>query len=195
MDCWGISSKIHLMLICLIPLGHYPCFIIRPSYVHTTKPKLSLINNPCDKHVHNSLSNVAVHMACVNMQCAGHYHDFTCALLSLLAMGNTLHGSDCIYNKEVYVANSHLISNTWTVSSTWQNFRVKIFLWGTDENLFAQTFNTWIFFHTRKFPNLWYKPYNFADLTDQLPWSFITDEWLDVKGMCKFKEWCTYFIW
>ena len=41
--------------------------------MHTVKSRLSLIKNPHDMYVHNSLSNVAVHMACVNKYRARHY--------------------------------------------------------------------------------------------------------------------------
>ena len=67
MDCWSISSKICVMAIYLIHrlcmpnlTGPLPIFRNRPSYAHTTKSKLSSINNPHDMHVHNNLSNVAI---------------------------------------------------------------------------------------------------------------------------------------
>ena len=45
----------------LILLGHYPYSITgRPSYMQKVKSKVSLIKNPRDRHVHNSLSNVVI---------------------------------------------------------------------------------------------------------------------------------------
>ena len=49
------------------PTGPLPIFHNKPSYTHAAKSKLSLIKNPRDMHVHNGLSNVAIHMFCVNM--------------------------------------------------------------------------------------------------------------------------------
>ena len=43
------------------------------SYAQKAKSKFSLIKNPRDRHVHNSLSNVVIHMPCVNIHRAGHY--------------------------------------------------------------------------------------------------------------------------
>ena len=59
------------------------------------------IKNPHDRHVHNSLSNVLIHMPCVNIHHAGHYQLKIVflqldACLSLIAMDNTLHGFDFI---------------------------------------------------------------------------------------------------
>ena len=136
------------MAVCLIPLGHYthiPLQVILQAYVQKVKSKLSLIKNPHNMHVHNSLSKVAIHMPCNNIQYAvvyiinwkwfSHVHDY----LQLQWVTCTPHRSHCIYlslqqNNEVYVANSHLISNTCTVISTRQNFHAKIFSWGTHEN-------------------------------------------------------------
>ena len=44
-----------------------------PSYVQKAKSKFSPIKNPHGRHVHNSLSNVVIHIPCVNIHCAGHY--------------------------------------------------------------------------------------------------------------------------
>ena len=72
-------------------------------------------------------------------------------------MSNTLHRSDsCSTNKEVYVANNHLIGDTCTVISTLQNFSVKIFSWGTIENYIYKCL-THEYFYTQKFPSLRYK--------------------------------------
>ena len=138
------------------PTRPLPVFHHRPSYAQNTKSKLSLIKNPCDIHVHNSLSNVAIHMPWINIHHAGRYQlemVFTCERLRPITMDNTIHRSDCIScfcsKIKLYIANSWLISNTCTVISTWQNFHVKIFPWGTHENLFTQTFNTWIFTYTK----------------------------------------------
>ena len=42
-----------------------------PSYAEKVKSKLSPIKNSRDRHVHNSLSNVVIHMPCVNIHRAG----------------------------------------------------------------------------------------------------------------------------
>ena len=50
-------------------------------------------------HIHNSLSNVAIHISYINLHCAGRYQlemVFMRARLPPIAMGNTLHKSDCI---------------------------------------------------------------------------------------------------
>ena len=58
-------------------------------------------SNPCDRHVHNSLSNVVIHMRRVNIHRAGHYQ-LEMVFLQLdvrlppIAMDNTLHRFDCI---------------------------------------------------------------------------------------------------
>ena len=81
------------------PTGPLPVLQNRPSYEHTANSKLNSIKNPRDMHVHKSLSNVAIHMLCINMYCAGRYQlemVFTHAHLPLIAMGNTLYRSDCI---------------------------------------------------------------------------------------------------
>ena len=59
------------------PTGLLPIFHDKPSYMHTAKSRLSLIKNSRDIHayIHNYLSNVAIHMPCVNMH------------LSLIAIG------------------------------------------------------------------------------------------------------------
>ena len=69
------------------------------SYAHKVKSKLSLIKNPYDMHVHNSLSNVPFRIPCINTHCAEIYQlemVFAHVYLSPIAMGNTLHRSDCI---------------------------------------------------------------------------------------------------
>ena len=43
------------------PTGPLPVFHHSASYMQKAKSKLNLINNPCDMHVHNSLSNVVIH--------------------------------------------------------------------------------------------------------------------------------------
>ena len=63
----NISSEIRVIAVCLIP----PIFHHRPSYVQKAKSKLSPIKNPRDRHIHNSLSNVVIHMPCVNIHRAG----------------------------------------------------------------------------------------------------------------------------
>ena len=63
----AISSEIRVIAVCLTPTGPLPVFHHKPSYVQTAKSKLSLIKNPRDRHVHNSLSNHALH----NIHCAG----------------------------------------------------------------------------------------------------------------------------
>ena len=62
-----------MIAVSLIPLGHYPYSTdYRPSYVQKAKFKLSPIKNPRYRHVHNSLSNVVIHMPCVDIHRAGH---------------------------------------------------------------------------------------------------------------------------
>ena len=63
------------------------------------KLKLSLIKNPSNLHVHNSLSSVAMRMPYVNIHRVGSYQlemGFVSAHLPLIEMGNTLHSFDCI---------------------------------------------------------------------------------------------------
>ena len=49
------------------PTGPLPIFPNRLSYTHTAKSKLSSIKNPRDMRVHNSPSNVAIHMLCLHV--------------------------------------------------------------------------------------------------------------------------------
>ena len=44
------------------PTGSLPVFHQRPSYAQKVKYKLNPIKNPSDMHVHNSFSNLAIHM-------------------------------------------------------------------------------------------------------------------------------------
>ena len=91
-----ISSEIRVMVVCLIPPGHYLYSITSQQ---KAKSKLSLIKNPRDMHIHNSLLNVVIHMPCVNIHGAGRYQlqmVFTCTHLPTIAMENILHESDCI---------------------------------------------------------------------------------------------------
>ena len=100
----GISSEIHMMAVCLIPLCHCIAMYLYSTTGHLTcKPQnpsyTNLIKNPRAYHVHNSLSNVVTHIPCINIHCAGHYQlemAFTCVHFPPIAMGNTLHGSDYI---------------------------------------------------------------------------------------------------
>ena len=62
------------MAVCLIPQRQYPAFHHRPFYMQ--KPKLSPIKNLRDIHIHNSLSNVVIHMPRVNIHHAGYYQGF-----------------------------------------------------------------------------------------------------------------------
>ena len=59
----------------------------------TMKYKLSSIKNPRDMYAHNSLSNIAVHMRCVNMHRAGHYQlEMACAcMLTFLQLQWVMH--------------------------------------------------------------------------------------------------------
>ena len=64
--------------------------------MHTAKSKFSLIKNICDIHIHNSLSNVAIHMLYV-AQDITNWKWFSCVSLPLIAMGiSILHVSDYI---------------------------------------------------------------------------------------------------
>ena len=80
---------VRVIVVCLIPLhGPLPVFHHRPSYAQKAKFKVSPIKNPCDRHVHNSLSNVVIHMPCINIHHAGRYQlemVFLCARLPLIA--------------------------------------------------------------------------------------------------------------
>ena len=55
----------------LNPTEPLPVFHHRASYAQKVKSKLSPIKNPSDRHIHNSLSNVLIHMPCVNIHRAG----------------------------------------------------------------------------------------------------------------------------
>ena len=103
------------------------------------------------KNLCNSLSNVAIpqaiHMPCINIHYAGHYQLEMVFVSAYLRLQWVTHFMDltafsCSPNKEVYVANNHLIGDTCTLISTWQNLHAKILSWGTLENLFTQKFNT-----------------------------------------------------
>ena len=57
-------------------------------------------------HVHDSLSNVAIHMPCINMHLAGQYQlemVFVHVYLLIIPIGDdALHGSDCILTTVVW---------------------------------------------------------------------------------------------
>ena len=76
----------------LLPIFHH-----RPSYKSTTKLKLSLTENLHIVYASTQESlNVAIHMPCVIMHCAGRYQfktAFTFLCLPLIAMSNVLHVS------------------------------------------------------------------------------------------------------
>ena len=55
----------------LNPTGPLSVFHHRPSYAQKAKFKPSPIKNSHDRHVHNSFSNVVIHMPCVNIHCVG----------------------------------------------------------------------------------------------------------------------------
>ena len=117
---FGLAQLIHIVIYLLIvygllryfkqnshdisllnPTGPLPVFHHRPSYGQKAKSNLSPIRNPRDRHVHNSLSNVVIHIPCVNIHRAGYYQlemVFLLALayLRLQSVGNTLHGFNCI---------------------------------------------------------------------------------------------------
>ena len=122
MDCWDISNKISVMAVCLISLGHYPyVFHHRPSYLQKAKSKLSLrVINQHNMHLHNSLSTVAILRAlpCINIHRAGHYQLEMVIVHAYLRSQWVTHCTDltafsCSTNKEVYVANNHLIGDTY----------------------------------------------------------------------------------
>ena len=75
------------------PTGPLPIFHHRPFYTQESKSKLSLIENPHDMYIHNSLSKVAIHMPYINIHHIVRYQlemVFVCAHLSPIAMG-TMH--------------------------------------------------------------------------------------------------------
>ena len=82
------------------PTGPLPVFHHRPSsYTQTATSKLSYIKNLHDMHVHNSLSNVAIHIYSVEIHRVGRYQleiVFARECLPPIAMGNRLHRSNCI---------------------------------------------------------------------------------------------------
>ena len=55
----------------LNPTGLLLIFHHTQTYAQKAKSKLSPIKNPRDRYVHNSLSNVVIHLPCVNIHCAG----------------------------------------------------------------------------------------------------------------------------
>ena len=55
----------------LNPTGLLLIFHHTPTYAQKTKSKLSPIKNPHDRHVHNSFSNIVIHLPCVNIHRAG----------------------------------------------------------------------------------------------------------------------------
>ena len=77
------------------PSRPLPVFHHKPSYAQTTKSKLSPIKNPHDMDIHNSLSNVAIHMPCANIYCVGYYEleiVFVCVSMLPIVMSNILQG-------------------------------------------------------------------------------------------------------
>ena len=77
------------------PSWPLPVFHHKPSYAQITKSKLSPIKNPHDMDIHNSLSNVAIHMPCTNIYHIGNYKleiVFACVSMLPIVMGNTLLG-------------------------------------------------------------------------------------------------------
>ena len=74
MDCWDISSKICVTVVCLIPQDHYPYSITGHIILHAkSEVQAQSDKDPCDMYVCNSLSNVAIpwtiHMPYVNTGC------------------------------------------------------------------------------------------------------------------------------
>ena len=77
----------------LNPTG--PLSVFRPSQAilcaakNEVQAQRTPIKNPRDRHVHNSLSNVVIHMPCINIHRAGHYQlemvpcNWMCAYLRL----------------------------------------------------------------------------------------------------------------
>ena len=55
----------------LNPTGLLLVFHHMPTYAQKVKSKLSPIKNPRDRYVHNSLSNVVIHLPCINIHHAG----------------------------------------------------------------------------------------------------------------------------
>ena len=77
------------------PSWPLPVFHHKPSYAQTTKSKLSPIKNPHDMDIHNSLSNVAIHMPCTNIYRVGYCAleiVFVCVSMLPIVMGNALQG-------------------------------------------------------------------------------------------------------
>ena len=79
------------------------------------------------KNLRNSLSNVAIpraiHMPCINIHYGGHYQLEMVFVSTYLRLQWVTHCMDlttfsCSVNKEVYVANNHLIGDACTVIST-----------------------------------------------------------------------------
>ena len=107
-----------------LPKGNWattyiPLQAMCPMILHSkakSNCKLSSIKNPRDMHKHNSLSNVAIHMPFVKI------HLTVCILHTYLRLQwvMVLTALSCFCSKierYIYVAKSHLISNTCTVIS------------------------------------------------------------------------------
>ena len=79
-------------------------------------------------HIHNSLSNVAIHTHYINIHHTGHYQS-EMGFVHPLTHCTDLTAFSCFLqqNQEAYLANSHLISDTCTVISTSQVFVLKYF--------------------------------------------------------------------
>ena len=78
------------------PTGQLPVIHHKASHLTSREVQAQSDKNPCDMHMHvpNSPSNIAIHMPCVDMHCAGHYQlemVFTCVHLPPIAMDSTLH--------------------------------------------------------------------------------------------------------
>ena len=152
------------MTVCLILLAIITCFLLQiilctKSKVQAQSTNMESMRYACAQHPlkcsHSSSHSHALHYQhslCRRYQCLVINQKWfwrVRAYLQLQQVTYRLHGygSDSIQlflqqNNEVYVTNSHLISNTCIVISTSQNFCVTIFSWGTLEDLFTQIFNT-----------------------------------------------------
>ena len=109
-ECFCLAQLIHVIIYLLIaygrklhdgglpnPTGPLPILHHRPSCMQIAKSKAQTNENPCGMHIHNSLSNVAIHMPCVNMHLTGHYQLEMVFVLPTIPMGDdALLGSDCI---------------------------------------------------------------------------------------------------
>ena len=147
------------------------CWFLPAGKIFTNRSMTdSLIN------VHNTFSKVAIHL---------HGIESSRRALNWIPFGRTCffpwqHARACPIWLFCSKQESALISKL-------TNFHVKIFSWGTHENIFTWKFNTWIFSYTK---NCGFTVLNFDDVT------FSKNTWWYMSNFCaQSKKWQIVGVW